>query len=276
MFVILRLNEAPKGILKKRKQRKKLANSQPIAMQTERGLPYFMLDIPSVPNDTAWNNITEKCGRYASRIVAPRSLTLPDRGSLKRFVPYSMASILIFNTSKEIIGKANHPPEEISVTVTDRNALHTSRICELLPFASTVRIITTHPERYARACEKAFDEYGASLIVRSSYEPISKPDVVICCDGVLSPAMQTAAIFSCKHKTHGKIHFCGNGIDLTPQHKEFIPYNIDPVDFAGALTELCGSPEYKSSVFSRLETSCSLCENPLPENCLKCYTEGKL
>lgn len=276
MFVILRVNDSPKGVFKKARQRKKLANSQAIAMPTERGLPYFILDVPDCISDASWNNIAEKSGRYASRIVAPRSFSLPDHGKLKRFIPHIMPSILIFNTAKEIIKRAKLAPEDISVTVTDRNAVHASKICGLLPFAAGVRVVTAHPERYARACEKAFDEYGASIIIRSAYEPTAKPDIVICCDGVMSPAMQAAAVFSYKHKACGKINFCGSGIVLAQSHRENVPDNIDPIDFAGALTELCGSPEYKNSFFSHIESSCSVCENSAPENCLRCFVSGKL
>lgn len=276
MFVILRANECPKGIFKKAKQRKALAKSQPKSMPTDKGLPYFILDIPACPSDYSWNVIAEKCGRYASRIVAPRSLLLPDHTRLKRFIPRSMPSILILNTAAETIKKAALPPEQISVTVTDRNAAHASKICSLLPLAATVRIVTTHPERYAAACQKAFDEFGASLIIRTAYEPISKPDIVICCDGVISPAMNSAAVFGYKHKPCGKIYFCGSGIKLSQEHWDILPESIDPVDFAGALTELCGSPEYKSSVFENTETNCSDCENSSPKKCLKCFISGNL
>lgn len=276
MFVILRVNEAPKGCFKKRKHLKKLAKAQAQCISTERGLPFFILDIPSDANDAAWEKIAEKCGRYASRIVAPRSLSLPDCGKLKRFVPSFTPSVLIFNTALNTIEKTGADPCEICITLTDRNALQPSRIHKLLPFASTVRVITAHPEKYASACKNALDEYGASIIIRSAYEPCSKQDIVICCDGSITPMMQSAAVFGYKHGMTGKINFFGSGVELNDAHKTVLPPDIDPVDFAGAVTELCGSSEYKSAVFSSIISDCNICDEPLPEKCLKCAIDKRL
>lgn len=276
MFVILRVNEVPKGFFKKKKNLKQLAKARAQSVATEKGLPFFILDVPAFTNDTAWEKIAEKCGRYASRIVAPRSLSLPDCGRLKRFVPSFMPSVLVFNTALKAVREAGVEPCGICITLTDRNALHPSRVHRLLSFASTVRVITSHPEKYASACKKALDEYGASIIIRSAYETSAKPDIVICCDGGLSPLMQSAAVFGYKHSLTGKIHFCGSGIELTDAHRQIIPPDIDPVDFAGAVTELCGSSEYKSSVFSDVVSSCNICDEPSPEKCLKCFAEGRL
>lgn len=276
VFVILRVNKDPKGFLKAKKQRKLLAKAHAQSVSTEKGLPFFILDISACANDAAWEKIAEKCGRYASRIVASRSLSLPDCGRLKRFVPSFTPSVLVFNTALDIIKKASVEPNKICITLTDRKALHPSRVHKLLPLSATVRVITAHPEKYAAACKNALDEYGASIVIRPSYEPVSKPDIVICSDGGVSPLMQSAAVFADRHSLTGKIHFCGSGVELTEAHSETVPSDIDPIDFAGAVTELCGSSEYKNSVFSHIVSSCNICDNPSAEKCLKCYVEGGL
>lgn len=276
MFVVLRVNEPPKGLIKKAKQKRALLNAQAETVSTDKGLPFFMLDIPENPKNSDWDSVAKKCGKYTSRIVAPRSLTLPDYGKLKRFVPSFMPSVLTFNAAASALEKAKADPSSITVTVTDRNGWHASRICRLLPFSSTVRVVTSKPERYLSACETALNEHGASIIVRSSYEPSSKPDIVICCDSGESSAMQSAAIFGYKHSSEGKMNFCGSGIDLTERHRKIIPQDIDPIDFAGAITELCGGSEYKTSSFAYVTPSCNICDNPTPETCIKCYVSGKL
>lgn len=276
MFIVLRTNEAPKGFLKKLKHKKNLELIQPETVRTQRGLPFFTLDIPELPSDSQWLKISKKCGRYASRIVAPRSVSLPDYGGLKRFVPSYTTSLLNFNTALDIIKNADANPYEISITVTDRNALHHSRIHKLLPFASSVRVITSYPEKYAFACKNALDECGASVILRPSYEQSEKRDIVICCDGGISPHMKPAAVFVYKQCTAGKLRFSGSGVSLTDSHCEIVPDDIDSTDFAGAVTELCGSSEYKNSIFSSLVSSCNICDNPTPETCLKCFAQGRL
>lgn len=276
MFVILRVNEPPKGYIKKRKFLKNLEKKRMQSISTEKGLPFFMLDIQSDATNSDWEKIAEKCGRYVSRTVAPRDISLPDYGQLKRFSPSFMPSLLLFNTAVEILEKSGAEPCGICVTVTDRNGIHPSRIKRIIPFASVVRVITVCPEKYALACRNALDEYGASIIIRPYYEPQEKPEIVICCDGAVSPLMNNAAVFSFKRNTAGKINFYAFGTELTPRHSECVPKNIDPVDFAGAVTELCGSCEYKNSVFSGIIADCNICDNPMPEICLKCFSEGRL
>ncbi len=276
MFVVLRVKPAPEGIFRKRRIKKAINSACLQSVSTENGLPFYLLDIPDGIAPSVWDTVEKKCGRYASRIVAPRTLALPDCGKIRRFTPPAMHSLLTFNTAAEAIRKACIPPENISITLTDINARHSSGLNALLPLSSTLRVITAHPERYASACEKAFSEYGASIILRSDYEQGVKPDIVICCDGRLSPKAENAAVFCHKNKSCGKLHFKGCGIELNPHHGDIIPENIDSIDFAGALTELCGSSEYKQSRFSLLESSCNKCKNARPEDCLLCFVQGKM
>lgn len=276
VFVVLKTNKAPEGFFMKRKHKKIINNAQPETVQTEKGLPFFTLDINETPKDGDWLKIAEKCGRYASRIVASRNLSLPDYGGMKRFTPSYTPSLLNFNTALETIRNAGADPYGISITITDRNAVHHSRIHKLLPFSATVRVITSYPEKYAYACKNALDEHGASVIIRPSYEPSEKRDVVICCDGGISSHMSSAAVFTYKQCTTGKLRFSGSGITLSESHLKIIPEEIDSVDFAGAVTELCGSREYKNSVFLSLVSSCNICDSPLPERCLGCFASGRL
>lgn len=272
MFVVLRIINADENKIK-RKQRKIIADSQAVSHSTDKGLPFFTLDVLERKKGIDWESVSEKCGRYSSRIVAPRSITLPEIRNLHRFISRSTVPSLIFNTAVDRISKAKLPPESISITLTDRNAVMASRVCRLLPFASRVRVITARPERYASACTKAMDDFGATLIIRASYEPVSSTDIVICCDGVVTPSMENAVIFTDSKKSGGKIRFCCSGLELLPVHKEIIPENVDPVDFAGALFELCGCLTYCNSSFMRSDISCSRCKNRSVSDCLACVSD---
>ena len=270
MFVVLKTALPEKNYLKRRKQIKKARKSLACAYKSCTGLPFYILEIVEPEKDSDYLEISKKCGKYASRIIAPHSFPLPDNSGLRRFIPVSMNSFLVFNTALSAIQKSSLPADKMCITVTDRNAVVNSRICELLPYASTIRIITSHPERYALAVADAYENHGASLVLRNIYEPVSQPEIVICCDGAVLSSMNKAAVFVTKRKTGGKVRFNGNGVELSEFHKELIPDNIETVDFAGALTELCGSPEYKHSPFSSIEISCTECENPTAEKCLEC------
>lgn len=271
MFIVLRTVKPVNGILNKRRQKKALELCEPVSHSTENGLPFFTLDILDDKNGINWKSAEEKCGRYVSRIVAPRSISLPDNSRLKRFISSSSNGIFIFNTALEIIKNAKISPESISVTVIDRNASMNAEIERLLPFASSIRVVTARPERYASVCKRIFDSFGASIIIRPVYEPCSKKDIVICCDGATAQSMQDAAVFSYRRGIYGKLRFFCSGMELSEKHKEIIPDSINSADFASALTELCGCTEYKYAAFSKFETNCSVCEMIYPEKCLCCY-----
>ena len=275
MFIVLRLIEPEKSYFKRRKQIKTTARLPAEIHRKSGSLPFCVLDVINSKHATAWQNFEERCGRYASRIVAPRNVALPDGNNLQRFAPSAMISTLIFNTAKSIVASAAPSTDSFVITVTDRNALSALRVCELLPLCSTVRVITSKPEKYAAVCEKALSDFGATLIIRPVYEPTQKPDIVICCDGAVCPSMNNAAVFAYKRRTCGKIRFCGNGIKLTEKHGEFLPNGIDPLDFAGALTELCACREYCESCFSELEISCNACSEQSPDACILCHISNK-
>jgi len=273
VFVVLRTDETPSGFINKYRQKKKLKHSQPESVATESGLPFFMLDIPPQPNERDWLKIEAKCEKYASKVVASRKLKIPDSPVITRFLPSFIPSVTVFNTAVEILSKASLDPHKITVTLTDRNAVHVSRMMKLLPFSSTLKIVTSREEKYEPVVQKAFDEFGAAPIIRHTYTPCSGKEIVICTDSAATHFMNQAAVFGYKNVKSGKISFCGSGIELSDFHSKIIPQDIDTVDFADAVTRLCISGEYKNSSFSAVTCSCSRCENTSAENCLRCYCE---
>lgn len=275
MFVLLRTVDSSGGFLKRKRLKNRINNSFPVSVPTENGLPFYIVDVLNEKSGPDYSVIEEKSGCYASRIVAPRSFPLPDKPNLKRFLPGYSNSIFIFNTAAEIIKKTNPLPLETSVTVIDRNAVMCGETVRLIPWASPLRIVTSRPERYTETCRKIYDEYGASVMLRPFYEPISKKDIVICCDGTTTDSMNDATVFSFKRGTNGKLRFHGNGIILSDYHKKNIPDNIDSTDFAAAVTELCGSTAYKSAIYSEIEINCRKCSEINPSDCLRCYISGK-
>lgn len=253
------------------RQRKTLNRSEPVSHSTENGLPFFVLEILDGKKGISQSFIEEKCGRYVSRIVAPRSLLLPDNGCIKRFTPGFSNGIFIFNTAVDAIKSAKLRPEEICITVVDRNSVMNGEIHRLLPFSSTVRAITARCEKYSAVCNEIYDEYGASVIVRPVYQPVRKKEIVICCDGATTDEMNKSAVFSHKRCSHGRLRFFSHGITLSDNHKKIISDNIESVDFAAAVTELCGSTEYRFSPFSATESNCSRCSNATVADCIECY-----
>lgn len=271
MFVLLKTIAPSGGFWSKRCQKKSLERCTPVSVSTENGMPFFTLDVLDGKGGPDFQSIEKKCGCYVSRVVAPRSLSLPDSTKIKRFVPGASGGLFIFNTALKMIEEAHTKPEKISITVIDRNASMCGETVRLLPFSSSPRIVTSRPDRYTRICREIYDEYGASIMVRPYYEPCSKKEIVICCDGASIKSMNNAAVFSLKRGINGRIRFCGSKISLSAHHREFVPDNIQSTDFAAAITELCGSTAYRTASFSDVEKNCGLCNEEQPAKCLECF-----
>lgn len=274
MFVVLRTVHPETGFINKRRQRKILRLCEPVAYPSENGLPFYILDVLNEKSGIDRELTEEKCGKYVSRIVAPRSIILPDNGKLKRFVPQYSSGFFLFNTALDAINSARPDPEKICITVIDRNGIMTGEILRLLPFSSLIRIVTACPERYSPVCHAVYEEFGASLIIRPSYEPCERKDIVICCSGTTTQEMINAAVFSYRRGVCGFVRFFCSGITLSQSHKAIIPSDVLSSDFASALIELCASTEYKLSGFSETETNCVNCRSSSASECLKCYIYG--
>ena len=271
MFVILHPVEVPKKYFKRRKFLKEIARSPAVIHRESGALPFYTLDVTSGRNVTNWNAVAEKCGKYASRIVAPVSLPLPDGTSLRRFVPCSTVYTLVLNTAVKLLRSAAPDPHSFTLTLTDRLALLSGATVDLIELCACVRIITARPEKYAAACENALNDYGASIILRSCYEPTQKPDVVICADGAICASMENAAVFTAKNSGCGNVVFSMGGVDLLPQHREFLPDGARELDLIGALAELCGSTAYSGACFADINVRCGKCQPPSPEKCIHCH-----
>ena len=275
MFIVLKTEKISEGFIKRRKQLKRLCRNEPISYPTENGLHFFVLDIPENLSGAMLTATEEKCGRYVSRIVAPKSLFLPDSGKVKRFKPVYSNGFFVLNTAIDAFEKASLRPEETCITVVDRNARMSGEIHRLLPYASLVRAITSRPERYCGECNRIFDDCGASVTVRTDYQPVRKSEIIICCDGATTDGMKNSAVFSFRRSNHGRLRFFSEEIELSANHKKAVPENIDTAHFAAAVTELCASTEYRLSPFSRTEISCNGCNNATVSECLRCYAQQK-
>ena len=95
MFVVLRQNEIQKGCFKKKRQLKQIEKSEVQTVKTDNGLPFYIVDVPIFNGDVLWGGVEEKCGRYASRIVASRAVSLPDSNTVKRYTPTVLPVLVI-------------------------------------------------------------------------------------------------------------------------------------------------------------------------------------
>lgn len=271
MFVILNPITPSGGYLERRRTKKALERAEAVAHRTRSGLPFYVLDVPHSASDKQWAAVALKCTKHATRFIAPRELCVPDTAGVRRFIPNRLPQMLTLNTAVAVLKTASLENKNFSLTVCDRNAALPSELHRLLPLASTIRVITSRPERYAEACVKAFVLNGASVLLRQIYEPTTERDVVICADGTIPARAENAAAFTFGKKINSALCFSCGEIELLPEHKEIIPSCLDALDFAGAVYELCGSGEYSESVAAKIEIGGKSPSDSDPAECLAEY-----
>ena len=140
MFVILNPVETSGGYFERKRQAKAFARSEPSVFRSRSGLPFFLLNVPCGKNGIDWETTAAKCGRYASRIIAPRDLTIPDIRGLRRFVPARLPAVLTLNTAVAVLRDAAPRSDRFSLTLCDRNAYLPAELSRLLPLSATVRV----------------------------------------------------------------------------------------------------------------------------------------
>lgn len=259
MFILFRHNYIDGNCFKRKKQLKNISKSEIRTVRTDGSLPFYITEIPIVRGSVLWKGIDGKCGKLASRVVASREISIPDGLPIKRYASTLLMPEIIFNTALEALKTSHLKPDSFSLTLTDRKGLVASKVCELLPFCSEIRVVTGSPEKYAQPVADALSNSGAVLIIRDSHRASAKPEIVICTDGAVAPSMNGCAVFAHRKYVGGKLMLTGGEITLCEKHRDIVPDYISPMDFAGALTELCASADYDNAVFSDTEINSSAC-----------------
>ncbi len=252
VFFIIKTVEPCEGFFSARKQKREISEKPPTAYRTEHGLPFMSAEVLCGEKGLDWDEIRAKCGRYSSRLILPKSIDIPDDAGVSRFIPSAMKAILNFNTAVEIFNIASLPASSFSLSVIDLNARFAGKLCKLLPLCSSIKIITDRPEIYAPYCAEAYEKCGASVMLREKFEKGSLRDAVICCENDYEFTDIPEIVFSYSGGDCGNTTVHGSGIRLTDEHRRIIGESIDPVDFAGALTELCSCREYCNSVYENI------------------------
>ncbi len=253
MFVILKPVDAPDGFFASKKLKKTIDNKPANFIRTADGMPFAVLEIFNGRNGIEWKKVIDKCGRYTSRVIAPSDISLPENQHIMPFVPSWFPSRICFNTALEILDTVKLQPDSFVLTLCDCEAKFVDELPRLIPLCSSVKVITGKIEKYIPVCTEILEKTGASVMLRSTFEKSSKRDAVIFCGGNKNEFSCADIVFTTDRKMRGKTTVIGSDLVLLEEHKEVIGNGIDSVDFAGAVTELCGSHSYENSVCERID-----------------------
>lgn len=253
VFVILKPVDAPGGYFASRKLKKSVDEKPAEFIRTADGMPFAVLEIFNGKNGIEWKKVIEKCGRYTSRVIVPKGISLPENQRISPFIPSRFLYNLCLNTALEILDTVKLSPDSFVLTLCDREAKFTQELCRLVPLCSSIKVITEKIEKYIPVCTDILEKTGASVILRTSFEKSSKRDAVIFCGGEKNEFVSADIVFAPDKTVRGKTTVIGSGVVLLEEHKSITGNGIDPVLFAGALTELCGSRTYENSVCERID-----------------------
>lgn len=274
MFILLQTVSAGKGFFRRKRNTQKINSSPLETCRTKGGLPFYIARVCFGKHGINWAAVSKKCGRRASKIVAPRNIDIPDSSGFVRYIPKNFGSLLLFNSAVNLLEEAKVEPQKMCITVCDRNGIMAEKLNKLPPYASVIRVVTASPERYAAACYRAYDEFGAVPVIRSTYEPTDKKELIIACDGYFSPLMKSSAIVTGRNISAGKLRIKYSGITLKEEHSALLPENTEAVDFAGALTELCICSDYIKSSYESAEIRGADIQHSSPAEAFREYVKG--
>lgn len=253
MFAVLNYIEPACGYFERRKQKVYLRKCEPAVIRTPDGLPYFIVDVLLDKKGVDWEALHRRLGKCAVRVIATRDIALPD--TFTRYTPKRLIPSMVFNTAVCLLSESGISPQGLSVTLTDSGALLCDRALSLLPFASTVKIVTRFPEKYELCAREAMERFGASIIVTDCLDASANDGVIICADNCMPPAVNAACVISFSRCPRGCLSVTGNGIELDDYYLRTLPDGIDLLDFAGALVELCGVGSLLGACFKSLSVN---------------------
>ncbi len=252
MFAVLNFVSPAGGYCERRKQKVYLRKSEPSVVRTAGGLPFFIVSVLMDKKGVDWESLLKRLGKCSVRVIAPYSVALPD--SLHRYTPKRLLPVMVLNTAIELIKMSAVPAQGLSVTLTDSGALLCGRALSLLPLASTVRIVTRHPEKYSSCAFEAMEKHGASLIITDSFDASVHHGIVICTDNCLPSAVNAVCVISHSRCPRGCMSVNGSGVEIDEAYLKVLPEGIDLLDFAGALLELCGVGSLMTKSFLMLRS----------------------
>ncbi|MEG2396468.1 MAG: hypothetical protein RSB11_05465 [Oscillospiraceae bacterium] len=236
MFTILKILPREKGI--KTFINSFLKKDEPILTRiaVNGGAPFFIVEVINGKNGLDFPRVASILGIGAKCIILENNVKMPNNKYLKEFEPKKLSNIMLFNSGKQLISKCEKPECERICAVIDPSAELVSRISQLVPMTSILKIITNSPGKYEKAAADILEDFGLPIIITQSEKMLDD------CDFIISPFKNENNIYSecitIKYKKQQSIRVKGEGITLPNEYREIMPPNIDEFKFAAALYEL--------------------------------------
>ncbi len=242
MFAVL----CPFEVTKERRfgRRRTVAEKSKAGVHNLSGaMRFYTVPVPLKNGSADWTRIAAVAGGCKGRILAPLQFKVPEGYGFCEYYSADFAANMIFDSALALLKSAAVPPQGLSISLIDPDALLADRVCDLLEVAAGVKAVTKNPQKFLPCAQQAMREYGATLVISgrcdNSSAVISYP--------LVKPPDGVYGIISAKG-----VSVKGFGADNVQDFKGVLPSGLDTVCFAAACARLCAESRMMKTGFESL------------------------
>lgn len=265
MFAVLNIRPKSDKVYKRMWEYAFPKKTEILQTAVRNGAPFFTVNVSRIRGEIPWDEISFYAGNCAERMLLPKGVIPPATSRVKAFVPKLLPQRVLFNTACELLSRISKNPIGKTITLIDMNGDLTREVHRLVPFASTVRVVTKKEELYEPFSEKIMEDFGASLLITDNVDSAADSNIIIAPDGLTDEILpsKTCIVFSGREQpSQGYVSVTGRDMNLQPCYRRIVPQGIEPDIFAAALFEKCGVVNLVTLTYTRLHlygTDTTLC-----------------
>ncbi|MCR4615254.1 MAG: hypothetical protein K5756_03815 [Clostridiales bacterium] len=245
MFVVLQPEKRDNGLLSRLSGWLHPYEPQLTQVAVKNGAPFFTLDCPEIFSKKEgsyllpWDKIVSAVGRCFSRMLIPERIIIPRGIPINRFVPRYLPYRILVASVASILRECRLKPSDIHVAVIDSTGILSDDIEQLIMLSSCIKILTNRRRKYEEISIKLMKKYGAVLIIADDCSSINNCNFLITTYDKSVPKGFDGFVFCVS--SENETFYSLNDIELPYEYEKLVPQDINRLDFAGALYELCGA-----------------------------------
>ena len=244
MFIIVKLSDS------ETKARRKRRESPFFCQRTDIDFHRYFFTVTVKSKKGTYDK--KALDRYAGRLCA--SMILPD-------TPYTenpkLSLCRLLNSAPDFLKRYSRKTPLKSICICDKKGFGTALAEALLPYTSSLHIISESKEHYTKTAERLFIEYGVSVTLSQKWNKGADS-----CELVITPSLEEipqsfrGKIFTCDKKgTHPSAVYTARGTVLPYRFEKLRPPCTDKDIFALYLYEKCSLTEIESCPYESIDIS---------------------
>ena len=205
-----------------------------------KGAPFYVLDA-KICNNIDWCKIIEIAGKCSKKLLISGNIEIPEDKNLGKFNSGVLYNKIFQNTVLQILKNNVNLKSPQNISVYDKKGEYQDFVTMLLPYASTLKVVTENKQKYFSLCDDVLESTGICISLLSKFD-----DSKIKIDterNIMSVAVENGFLNVSE----------GENIKVEETYKKLLPQGINAYDFYSALYELCGVFSLGSCIF---ETVC--------------------